>query len=60
MIAGVSHALMRINTVLLDFAQDGWGYVSLGYFGQKLIDGEVGSSTMPHKVNLIDLNVHEV
>ncbi|WP_376696151.1 adenylosuccinate lyase [Wenzhouxiangella sp. EGI_FJ10305] len=54
MIAEASHALMRINTVLLDFARDAWGYVSLGYFRQKLIEGEVGSSTMPHKVNPID------
>jgi adenylosuccinate lyase len=54
MIAEAAHALVRINTVLLDFARDAWGYVSLGYFRQKLIDGEVGSSTMPHKVNPID------
>jgi len=54
MIAEAAHALMRINTVLLDFARDTWGYVSLGYFRQKLIEGEVGSSTMPHKVNPID------
>ncbi len=54
MIAEVSHALMRINTVLLDFARDAWGYISLGYFRQRLVAGEVGSSTMPHKVNPID------
>ena len=54
MIAEVSHALMRTNTVLLDFARDAWGYISLGYFHQKLVEGEVGSSTMPHKVNPID------
>ncbi|WP_376690922.1 adenylosuccinate lyase [Wenzhouxiangella sp. EGI_FJ10409] len=54
MIAEVAHALMRVNTVLLDFARDAWGYVSLGYFRQKLVEGEVGSSTMPHKVNPID------
>ncbi|QOC21154.1 adenylosuccinate lyase [Wenzhouxiangella sp. AB-CW3] len=54
MIAEVAHALMRINTILLDFARDAWGYVSLGYFRQKLVEGEVGSSTMPHKVNPID------
>jgi adenylosuccinate lyase len=54
MIAETSHALMRVNTVLLDFARDAWGYVSLGYFKQKLVEGEVGSSTMPHKVNPID------
>ena len=54
MIAEVAHALMRINTVLLDFARDAWGYISLGYFRQRLVEGEVGSSTMPHKVNPID------
>jgi len=54
MIAEACHALMRINTVMLDFARDAWGYVSLGYFRQKLIEGEIGSSTMPHKVNPID------
>ena len=54
MLAEVAHALVRINTVLLDFARDAWGYVSLGYFHQRLVEGEVGSSTMPHKVNPID------
>ncbi len=54
MIAELAHALVRINTVLLDFARDAWGYVSLGYFRQRLVEGEVGSSTMPHKVNPID------
>ncbi len=54
MLAELSHALVRINTVLLDFARDAWGYVSLGYFRQRLVAGEVGSSTMPHKVNPID------
>ncbi|TVQ33654.1 MAG: adenylosuccinate lyase [Wenzhouxiangella sp.] len=54
MIAEVAHALVRINTVMLDFSRDAWGYVSLGYFRQKLVEGEVGSSTMPHKVNPID------
>lgn len=48
------HALMRANTVLIDFCRDVWGYVSLGYFRQRMVDGEVGSSTMPHKVNPID------
>ncbi|HHH36031.1 MAG TPA: adenylosuccinate lyase [Gammaproteobacteria bacterium] len=48
------HALERHNTVLLDFCRDVWGYISLGYFGQKTVAGEVGSSTMPHKVNPID------
>ncbi|MDT8449777.1 MAG: adenylosuccinate lyase [Wenzhouxiangellaceae bacterium] len=54
MIAELAHAMIRINTVLLDFARDAWGYVSLGYFAQKTVAGEVGSSTMPHKVNPID------
>jgi adenylosuccinate lyase len=44
----------RINTILVDFCRDTWGYISLGYFRQKTIEGEVGSSTMPHKVNPID------
>jgi adenylosuccinate lyase len=48
------HAVSRIHTVLLDLCRDIWGYVSLGYFRQKTVDGEVGSSTMPHKVNPID------
>ncbi|GAB4120874.1 MAG: adenylosuccinate lyase [Rubrivivax sp.] len=47
-------AVVRSNTILIDFARDVWGYVSLGYFRQKLQEGEVGSSTMPHKVNPID------
>jgi adenylosuccinate lyase len=46
--------LARINTLLVDFSRDVWGYVSLGYFRQKAIAGEVGSSTMPHKINPID------
>jgi adenylosuccinate lyase len=46
--------LARANTVLIDFARDIWGYICLGYFKQKTIAGEVGSSTMPHKVNPID------
>src|SRR6202161_2938643 len=53
-IAEYCHALMRANTVLLDFSRDMWSYISLGYFKQRVIDGEVGSSTMPHKVNPID------
>jgi adenylosuccinate lyase len=53
-IAEYCHAVMRANSVLLDFARDMWSYISLGYFKQRLIDGEVGSSTMPHKVNPID------
>src|SRR5690625_3796379 len=59
MMAEVCHALMRINTVLLDFARDVWGYISLGYFRQRLVEGEVGSSTMPHKVNPIDFENSE-
>jgi adenylosuccinate lyase len=47
-------AQARFNTVLIDFCRDVWGYVSLGYFKQKTVAGEVGSSTMPHKVNPID------
>ncbi|HET7921341.1 MAG TPA: adenylosuccinate lyase [Gammaproteobacteria bacterium] len=47
-------ALARFNTVLLDLCRDIWGYIALGYFKQKLIAGEVGSSTMPHKINPID------
>jgi len=53
-IAEYCHALMRANTVLIDLARDMWSYISLGYFKQRLIEGEVGSSTMPHKVNPID------
>ena len=47
-------AVARANTILIDWSRDVWGYVSLGYFKQKLRKGEVGSSTMPHKVNPID------
>jgi adenylosuccinate lyase len=47
-------AVARVNTILIDWSRDVWGYVSLGYFKQKLKKGEVGSSTMPHKVNPID------
>ena len=53
-IAEYFHALSRINTILIGFARDIWGYISLGYFKQRTIAGEVGSSTMPHKVNPID------
>lgn len=52
-------ALRRFNTILLDFDRDIWGYVSLGYFKQRLKEGEVGSSTMPHKVNPIDFENSE-
>jgi adenylosuccinate lyase len=53
------HAMSRFNTILLDFDRDIWGYISLGYFKQKTIAGEVGSSTMPHKVNPIDFENSE-
>jgi adenylosuccinate lyase len=53
-IAEYCHALMRTNTVLLDFSRDMWSYISMGYFKQRSVAGEVGSSTMPHKVNPID------
>ncbi len=53
-IAEISDATRRANTILIDLARDVWGYVSLGYFRQRLKEGEVGSSTMPHKVNPID------
>ena len=52
--AEMFHALARFNTVLIDFSRDVWGYISLGYFKQRVVAGEVGSSTMPHKVNPID------
>ena len=47
-------AIVRANTILIDLARDSWGYISLGYFRQKIVAGEIGSSTMPHKVNPID------
>ena len=53
-IAEYFHALNRFNTILIDFCRDIWCYVSLGYFKQRAIEGEIGSSTMPHKVNPID------
>ncbi|MEE4144777.1 MAG: adenylosuccinate lyase [Halieaceae bacterium] len=52
-------ALARFNTILVDFNRDVWGYISLGYFRQKTVAGEVGSSTMPHKVNPIDFENSE-
>jgi adenylosuccinate lyase len=58
-IAEYCHSLMRINTILLDLARDFWSYISLGYFKQRLVHGEVGSSTMPHKVNPIDFENSE-
>jgi adenylosuccinate lyase len=53
-IAEYFHSINRFNTILIDFCRDVWGYISLGYFKQKTIAGEVGSSTMPHKINPID------
>ncbi len=53
-IAELFDALVRLNTILIDFSRDCWGYISIGYFRQKTVAGEVGSSTMPHKVNPID------
>jgi adenylosuccinate lyase len=52
-------AYARINTILIDLNRDIWGYISLGYFKQKVVKGEVGSSTMPHKVNPIDFENSE-
>jgi len=57
--AELFHALARFNTILVDFNRDVWGYISLGYFKQKVKAGEVGSSTMPHKVNPIDFENSE-
>jgi len=53
-IAEMLHALMRVNSILVDLSRDAWGYISLGYFRQRHVEGEVGSSTMPHKINPID------
>ena len=53
-IAELLHVLMRFNTILIDFNRDIWSYISLGYFQQKAVAGEIGSSTMPHKINPID------
>ena len=53
------HVLIRSNTILIDLCRDLWGYISLGYFKLKLIKGEVGSSTMPHKINPIDFENSE-
>ncbi|MFP5441421.1 MAG: adenylosuccinate lyase, partial [Gammaproteobacteria bacterium] len=58
-VAEFFHALERFNTILIDFDRDVWGYISLGYFKQRTIEGEVGSSTMPHKVNPIDFENSE-
>ena len=58
-VAEFCHALSRINTIIIDLDRDVWGYVSLGYFRQKAVAGEVGSSTKPHKVNPIDFENSE-
>jgi adenylosuccinate lyase len=58
-IAELFDAYARVNTILLDMDRDIWGYISLGYFRQKTKEGEVGSSTMPHKVNPIDFENSE-
>ena len=58
-IAELFDALSRFNTILLDFDRDIWTYISMGYFKQKTVAGEVGSSTMPHKVNPIDFENSE-
>ncbi|MGK0418780.1 MAG: adenylosuccinate lyase [Halopseudomonas sp.] len=58
-IAELFDAVARFNTILIDFDRDIWGYISLGYFKQKTIAGEIGSSTMPHKVNPIDFENSE-
>lgn len=58
-IAELYDAIARFNTILIDLDRDIWGYISLGYFKQKTVEGEVGSSTMPHKVNPIDFENSE-
>ncbi|MFQ3185973.1 MAG: adenylosuccinate lyase [Marinomonas primoryensis] len=58
-IAELFDAMCRFNTILLDFDRDVWGYISMGFFKQKTIAGEIGSSTMPHKVNPIDFENSE-
>ncbi len=58
-IAELCDALARLNTILVDLDRDVWGYISLGYFRQRVVAGEVGSSTMPHKVNPIDFENSE-
>ena len=58
-IAELFDAIARFNTILLDFDRDIWGYISLGFFKQRTISGEIGSSTMPHKVNPIDFENSE-
>lgn len=58
-LAEMLHALIRIAAVMIDLDRDMWGYISIGYFQQRPVDGEVGSSTMPHKVNPIDFENSE-
>ncbi|APX93954.1 adenylosuccinate lyase [Halomonas sp. 1513] len=58
-IAELFDAICRFHTVLIDFDRDVWGYISLGYFKQRTVEGEIGSSTMPHKVNPIDFENSE-
>ena len=58
-LSAILHAMVRIAAVFIDLDRDMWGYISLGYFTQKLKEGEVGSSTMPHKVNPIDFENSE-
>ena len=58
-LAEILQTLVRFNTILIDLNRDIWGYISLGYFGQKKIEGEIGSSTMPHKINPIDFENSE-
>jgi len=58
-VAEICDVICRFNNVLLDMDRDMWSYISLGYFKQKVIDGEIGSSTMPHKVNPIDFENSE-
>ena len=58
-IAELFDAIARFNTIIIDFNRDIWAYISLGYFRQQTVDGEVGSSTMPHKVNPIDFENSE-
>ena len=58
-LSAILHAMIRIAAVIIDLDRDMWGYISLGYFKQRLKEGEVGSSTMPHKVNPIDFENSE-
>ena len=59
LLARLCHALMRFNSILLDFNRDVWSYISLGYLKQRRVDSETGSSTMPHKINPIDFENSE-